>query len=240
MRVLGIITARGGSKSILRKNLVMVGGKTLLKHTAAAALRATRLTRVVVSTDDEEIAASARQCGLQVPFMRPAELARDETPTIPVLQDVIRRLAETDEPYDAVFTLQPTNPLRIASDIDGAIELLQRTGADSVIGFTPVGERHPARMKFLDARGRVCEPEFAEQFEGQRRQELKPLYLREGSVYLTRTKVLMEQNSIKGSDCRAWIIPRERACNIDEPFDLVLAEQLLGLRPDRYPGHPAV
>jgi N-acylneuraminate cytidylyltransferase len=216
----------------------MVAGKTLLKHTAAAALRATQLTRIVVSTDDEEIAAASRQYGLQVPFMRPAELAKDDTPTIPVLQDVIRRLAETDDPYDAVFTLQPTNPLRMASDIDGAIELLERTGADSVIGFTPVGERHPARMKFLDADGRVCDPDFAEQFEGQRRQELRPLYLREGSVYLTRTSVLMEQNSIQGRDCRAWIIPRERACNIDEPFDLYLCEQLLGRNLEEFPGRP--
>ncbi len=82
-------------------------------------------------------------------------------------------------------------------------------------------------MKFITSDGRVIDPPFAEQFEGQRRQDLPKLYLREGSIYLTRRAVLMEQDSVKGSDCRAWMVPQERACNIDTPFDLVLAEQLL-------------
>ena len=129
--------------------------------------------------------------------------------------------------YDAVLTLQPTNPLRLPSDIDGAIELLEKTGADSVISFVAVGEKHPARMKFIDGDGRVIDPPFAEKFEGQRRQELPELYLREGSIYLTRRDVLMKHHSIKGHDCRAWIMPQDRACNIDGPFDLFLAEQLL-------------
>jgi CMP-N,N'-diacetyllegionaminic acid synthase len=93
-----------------------------------------------------------------------------------------------------------------------------------------VGEKHPARMKFIAADGRVIDPPFAEQYEGQRRQELPKLYLREGSIYVTRRAVLMEQNSLKGVDCRAWLIPPERSCNIDTPFDLFLAEQLLRYR----------
>lgn len=205
-------------------------GKPLLVYTAEAALAAKRLTRTVLSTDDEEIARVGRECGLDVPFMRSRELAEDETPTIPVLQDVVRRLEAMGESYDAVFTLQPTTPLRRPEDIDGAIELLERTGADSVISFVDVGERHPARMKFVGPDGRVGDPPFGEQFEGQRRQDLPRLYLREGSVYLTRRTVLMEQSSVKGRDCRAWIIPPERACNIDTPFDLFLAEQMLRYR----------
>lgn len=239
MRVLGIITARGGSKSILRKNLAQVAGNSLLGHTANAVFKARRLSRTVVSTDDPQIAEAAGQYGLEVPFLRPPELARDETPTLPVLQDVVQRLAADGQRFDAVFTLQPTNPLRLASDIDGAIEFLERTGADSVIGFTPVGERHPARMKTIDSEGRVGDPVFAEQFEGQRRQDLPAFYLRDGSVYLTRTQVLLEMNSIRGVDCRAWIIPRERACNVDEPFDLQLVEYFFGLGPENFPGRPA-
>ena len=226
MRVLGIITARGGSKGIPRKNIVPLAGKPLLAWTAEAAL-ASLLTRIVLSSDDEEIAQVAREHGVDVPFMRPAELALDDTPTIPVLQDVVRRLAADGETYDAVFVLQPTNPLRRVTDIDGAIELLERTGADSVISFVDVGEKHPARMKHLDAEGRIVSPAFAEAYEGQRRQDLSKLYLREGSVYLTRTSVLMEQNSLQGRDCRAWLMPVERACNIDESWDLFLAEQIL-------------
>jgi CMP-N-acetylneuraminic acid synthetase len=228
--VLGIVPARGGSKGIHRKNLAPLLGKPLLAYTAQAALASKRLTRVVVSTDDEEIALAGREWGLDVPFMRPAELACDDTPMIPVLQDVVRKLEFANERYDAVFILQPTSPLRRPDDIDGAIEMLQATGADSVISFVDVGEKHPARMKAIDTDGRVSDPAFAEAYEGQRRQELPKLYLREGSVYVTRRAVLMEQNSLKGKDCRAWIVSGDRACNIDGPFDLFLAEQILKYR----------
>ena len=230
MRVLGIITARGGSKGIPRKNIAQVCGKPLLSWTAEAALSCRRLTRVVLSTEDVAIAEIGRDCGLDVPFMRPPHLAKDDTPTLPVLQHVVRQLADSGDTFDAVFTLQPTHPLRLPSDIDGAIDLLERTGADSVISFTPVGDAHPARMKWVDEEGRVHDPSFAEQFEGQRRQDLPPLMLREGSVYVTRTRVLMEQGSLQGQDCRVWHMPRERSCNIDEPFDLWLAERLLAER----------
>jgi CMP-N-acetylneuraminic acid synthetase len=203
-------------------------GRPLLAYTAEAALAARRLARVVISTDDPEIAQVARDCGIEVPFMRPAELSRDDTPSIPVMQDVVRRLESEGARYDATFLLQPTNPLRTAADIDGAIDLLERTNADSVISFSDTGERHPARMKSIDpATGRVLDPPFGEPYEGMRRQELPKLYLRDGSVYLTRRNVLMDQNSLKGSDCRAWIMPPDRAWNIDTPFDLFIVEQLL-------------
>jgi CMP-N,N'-diacetyllegionaminic acid synthase len=227
MRVIGIVTARGGSKGIPDKNIVMLTGKPLLAYTADAARSSKKLMRLVLSTDSEKIAEVGRACGLEIPFMRPPELAMDDTPTIPVLQDVVSRLEQQGERYDAVFTLQPTNPFRTAEDIDGAIELMEETGVDSVISFVDVGEKHPARMKLIDEQGRVVDPPFAEAFEGQRRQELGKLYLREGSVYLTRRDVLMNQNSLKGKDCRAWIIPEARAINIDTPFDLFLAGQLL-------------
>lgn len=202
-------------------------GKPLLAYTSEAALASKKLTRTVLSTDDAEIATIGKQLGLDVPFPRPAELAKDDTPTIPVLQDVVRRLEAMGESYDAILTLQPTNPLRRASDIDGAIDLLDRTGADSVISFSDVGERHPARMKWIDAEGRVSDPAFAEEFEGKPRQQLNKLYLRDGSIYLTRRAVLMEQNSLKGADCRAWIIPEERSRNIDTPFDMQVVELVL-------------
>lgn len=227
MRVLGVIPARGGSKGIPRKNIAPLAGRPLLAHTAEAALGATLLNRVVLSTEDEEIAEIGQRCGLDVPFMRDPALARDDTLGIAVLQDVVRRLELQSDMYDAVFTLQPTSPLRRPDDIDGAIRLLEQTGADSVISFVAVGDKHPARMKFIDGDGRVVNPPFAELYEGQLRQDLSALYLREGSVYLTRHDVLMLQNSLQGNDCRAWIVPAERACNIDEPLDLLLAELLL-------------
>jgi CMP-N-acetylneuraminic acid synthetase len=162
--------------------------------------------------------------------MRPERLAADNSTTLDVLVDVVERLEEQGERYDAIFTLQPTNPLRRPEDIDGAIEMLERTGADSVISFVLAGDKHPARMKTLDEQGRVFDPPFAEAFEGQPRQLLPQYYLREGSVYLTRRDVLMEKRSLKGDDCRAWLVPEERACNIDTPFDLFLAERYLDYR----------
>lgn len=227
MRVLGIIPARGGSRGIPRKNIALVLGKPLLAYTAEAAKRSRQLTRTVLSTDDSHIAEVGMSAGLEVPFMRPDYLSGDDVPTIPVLQDVVRRLEAQAEHYDAIFTLQPTNPLRRPEDIDGAIELLEKTGADSVISFVAVGDKHPARMKQISDDLRVSDPPFAEDFEGQPRQTLPKYYLREGSVYLTRRDVLMERNSLKGRDCRAWLIPEERAANVDSPFDLFLVEQML-------------
>ncbi|MCC6591555.1 MAG: acylneuraminate cytidylyltransferase family protein [Bryobacterales bacterium] len=226
-RVLGVITARGGSKGIPNKNIVPILGRPLLAYTADAVHGSRLLTRCIVSTDSADIATVARTLGLDVPFLRPVELAQDASPTVPVLQDAVRRLEQQGERFDAVMTLQPTSPLRRSEDIDGAIELLRESGADSVISFVDAGEKHPARMKFLDAEGFVADPPFAESFEGQPRQQLPKIYLREGSIYLTRTQVLMQQNSLKGARCRAWIVPGERAVNIDTPFDLFLAEQIM-------------
>lgn len=227
MRVLGVVTARGGSKAVPRKNIAPLGGRPLLAYTADAVLASRRLTRTVLSTEDEEIARVGRECGLEVPFPRPAELARDDTPTVPVLLDVVRRLEEAGERYDAVMTLQPTSPFRTAGDIDGSIELLERTDADSVISYVEVGGRHPARMKFIGEEGRVVKPPFAHLFQGHRRQAWPRFYICEGSIYLTRREALFETGTVEGRDCRAWLIPEERACDIDSPFDLFLAEQML-------------
>lgn len=228
MKVLGIIPARGGSKEIPRKNLLPILGKPLLAYTADAALLSKRIDRVVLSTDDVEIAEVGRALGLDVPFLRPAELAQDHTPTLPVLQHAVTWL-EQHEGYtcDAVFTLQPTSPLRTSADIDGAVDLLERTSADSVISLVDVGPYHPARMKTIASDGRIENPEFAEAHEGQPRQELPAYYLREGSVYLTRRNVLFEQASIQGRDSRAWLVSSSRVCNIDSWNDVDVAEKML-------------
>jgi CMP-N-acetylneuraminic acid synthetase len=230
MRVLGLIPARGGSKGVLRKNVRQLAGKPMLHYTADAALRAVAagtLARVILSTEDAEIADVGRACGLDVPFMRPLDLAGDETPMLPVIQHAIRFTQDGGDYYDAVCLLQPTTPLRSACDIERAVKLLSDTGADSVISFVRVGDKHPARMKLVGDDGKVTNPPFAESMEGQRRQDLPPLYLREGSIYLTRVSVLLGQGSLMGKDCRALIMPEERAVNVDSMLDLLLAEQLL-------------
>jgi CMP-N,N'-diacetyllegionaminic acid synthase len=225
MQVLAVIPARGGSKGVPQKNIRALGGRPLIGYTIAAAQEARRLARTIVSTDDAEIAEVARGLGAQVPFLRPADLASDSARAIPVLQHALAACeAEDGRRYDAVLMLQPTTPFRTAADIDAAVELLERTGADSVIGVVDVEGHHPARMKYLEG-DRLVDPPFCEAYENQPRQELRPMFVRNGAIYLTRRDVLMA-GSFKGQDCRALIMPVERSVNIDTPLDFRYAEWL--------------
>lgn len=221
MRILGIIPARGGSKAIPRKNLVMLGGKPLLAWTCDAAKKS-KLDRIIVSTDNEEIARVAVSYGVDVPFLRPAELSEDSSATIDA---VVHALKAIDEEFDAVMVLQPTSPFRTTQDIDECLALLEQSAADSVISVVDVGGYHPARMKYLDG-GRLVDPPFAELRENQPRQELVPMYIRNGAVYLTRTETLLK-GSFKGADCIAYVMPADRSVNIDEPIDMIVAEAIL-------------
>ncbi|MDD4287212.1 MAG: acylneuraminate cytidylyltransferase family protein, partial [Candidatus Peribacteraceae bacterium] len=141
--ILGIILARGGSKRLPRKNIASLNGKPLLAYTCEAALGSTLLTRVILSTDDEDIAAIGRQYGVEVPFMRPAHLATDKADSMDVLLYVLQEL-EKREHYapSLVVLLQPTSPLRTSAHIDAGIVLLQQTGADSVVSVTEVPHLH--------------------------------------------------------------------------------------------------
>ena len=225
MKVLGVMPARGGSKGVPKKNVKLLGGKPLIAYSIEAARAAKRLTRVIVSTDDEEIAEVSRRWGADAPFLRPAELATDAAKAVPVIQHALEEMERRDDlVYDAVLMLQPTTPFRTGADIDRAIEILEKTGADSVISVVDVEGHHPARMKYLED-GRLIDPDFCEAYENQPRQELRPMYLRNGMIYLTRREV-MRSGSFKGSDCRALIVETHRSVNIDTPLDFELAEFL--------------
>lgn len=222
MRVLGLIPARGGSKGIPRKNLADLGGRPLLAWTADTAL-ASSIDRVVLSTDDEEIAATGRELGVDVPFMRPRVLASDAARSIDVVLHALEALGERP---DAVMLLQPTTPFRSAEDIDGSIGLLEATQADSVISVASVGGHHPARMKLIED-GWLIDPPFSEVEEGIPRQELTDIFIRNGAIYLTCLTTLLGR-SFKGPRSRAWIMPAERSVNIDNPLDLAVARALIG------------
>lgn len=219
MNVLGVIVARGGSRGIPKKNLAMLRGKPLLYYTASVALKS-RLNRVIISTDCPEIAECARRLGIEVPFMRPAELATDDARTV----DVLKHAMEQCPDFDAVFALQPTNPLRTVEDIDGPIALMEETGCDSIIGYSDVGERHPCRM--FRRYGSIMSPVIHGTNIWKRRQELPAVYLRCGNTYLTRTDCI-QRGELEGLDSRPWIVPRERAWNVDEPTDLRIVEALM-------------
>ncbi|HLT71723.1 MAG TPA: acylneuraminate cytidylyltransferase family protein [Cyclobacteriaceae bacterium] len=222
MKVLGIIPARGGSKGVPGKNIRPLNGKPLIVYTIEAAL-ASRLTDVIVSTDDDAIANVAREAGANVPFRRPAELSGDSARSIPVAQHALKFMEEVNNTvYDAIMLLQPTAPFRTVEDINRALDILEATGADSVISVQDVEAFHPARMKYLDG-DKLIDPPFCEAYENQGRQELRPMYIRNGAIYLTRRDVLLG-GSYKGNDCRALIMPPERSVNIDSIHDFEYAE----------------
>lgn len=227
MKILGIIPARGGSKSVQRKNIVPLLGRPLIAYTISAAQRSQRLTHFVVSSEDQEIMAVARRYGAPVPFVRPAELAADESPTLPVVQHAVREMERLEEvTFDYVVLLQPTTPQRRPEDIDAAVDKLISTGADSVISVCDVGAYHPARMRRIVDDQLVPLP-IKEPKEMLRRQDLPPIYIRNGAIYAVRRDAVMLQNTMSGEVSRPYIMLPERSVNIDGELDLRMAEILM-------------
>jgi len=227
MRVLGVITARGGSKGVPGKNIRLLGGKPLLVWTAEAARGSKRLARVILSTDDEAIAEVGRTAGIDVPFMRPPELARDETPTLPVLQHAVAALEATNDQYDAICLLQPTNPLRTPSMIDECVALLADTNADSAVTILPVpAELNPHWVYFRSDDG-ALRLATGEATPIPRRQLLPPAFHREGSVYVIRRDVLMTQGSLYGTRTVGHLVDPARSVNIDTLDDWARAEAMV-------------
>lgn len=227
-RIFAVVPARGGSKGVPRKNLREVAGQPLIGWTLATALAARHLfAEIVVSTDDPEIAAVSRSCGVEAPFLRPAELAADRAPTLPVLRHAVEFLeTRSGRPCDWVCLLQPTAPLRSVADLEAAVALAAAGNCDSVISVTRVEAHHPILMKRIE--GDRLLPYCLEEKEGTRRQDLEPpAYLRNGAIYLTRRDVLMERGSIWGEVIRPLLMPAERSHSIDTEIDLRLADLLL-------------
>ena len=226
MRILGLIPARGGSKGVPRKNVRPLWGRPLITWTIEAARGARLLTRTIVSTDDQEIAAIARAAGAEVPFERPAALAGDATPTLPVVLHALEMVEKTDQPFDAVCLLQPTNPLRTAQLIDDCIRRFISADADTLVSVLPVPAKYnPHWVYFSDLDGTLRLSTGAE-LPISRRQDLPPAFHREGSIYLTRRRVLVELHSLYGARTIGYPVDPESSINIDTPADWERAEQL--------------
>jgi CMP-N-acetylneuraminic acid synthetase len=202
----------------------------LLAYTADAARGSRGLTRCIVSTDDAEIAAVATQLGLEVPFLRPARLATDETPMLDVLADLVATL-QRDHAYrpDVLVLLQPTSPFRRAGHIDAAIDLLASSGADSVVTVVPVPHQFtPASL--MQLQGDRLVPWLSEPHT-QRRQDKPLLFARNGpAVVAVRTSVVVDRGVLYGDDTRALVMSREDSLDIDDAFDLEMAERLMASR----------
>lgn len=230
-KVLAVIPARGGSKGVPRKNIRLVGGKPLIAYTIEPALAVKhRLHRLIVSTEDAEIAEVARRYGAEVPFLRPDDLGGDRVPMVPVLQHAVKRIEEMDGiRLDWVLLLQPTCPFRAPEDILATLDLAVAGGCDSVISVVRVLAHHPILMKKIENNQLL--PFVIEEKEGTRRQDYTPpAYMRNGSIYLTRRDNLLENNSIWGKVIRPYLMPEERSVNVDSELDLKLVEFILSDR----------
>jgi CMP-N-acetylneuraminic acid synthetase len=241
MRVLGIITARGGSKGIPGKNLKLLGGKPLIDYTIDAA-NDTPLDRLILSTEDKKIADVARELGCEVPFMRPPELARDETPHLPVILHAVQWLRDhASYVPDIVLTLQPTSPLRSSADIAAALRMLELSDADSVVSVNEVAAHaHPMRMLQVDADGMAKLFVTGEPVRQRinRRQDLPKAWVMNGAVYACRTGVLFDKEpSLYGNRVVAYPMPIERSISIDTPEDWDAAEHALANQPKDHHHH---
>ncbi len=232
MPILALIPARGGSKGVPRKNIRLLAGKPLLAYSIAAAMGSRYSLRPVVSTDDQEIAAVAREYGADVPFLRPPELAQDLTPMVPVVEHAIRFMEEQDGlVYDPIVLLQPTSPLREPRHIDGALEKFFDTAADSIIAVREA-PGYWFQLLYLDSdRVRWVLPEMALKY--QTRQEGPVAYEECGGIYVTRRRLIMEDHKIVGGDIRAVVMEEEATIDVDTEWDLWRAERCLAERSGR-------
>jgi CMP-N,N'-diacetyllegionaminic acid synthase len=227
VRVLAIVPARLGSKGIPRKNIRLLAGKPLLEYTAEAAGRATKITRAILSTEDEEIAAVGRRCGLEVPFLRPTELASDETPSLRVIQHAVEWLETRGDSYEAICLLEPTSPLRRADTIDSCLTLLEESSADAVVTVIPVPGHFNPHWAYFRCEDGTLRLSTGENEPISRRQDLPTAYCRDGSVYATRRDVIMKQNSMYGRRLVGYVVEGRASVNIDTLDDWKLAESLL-------------
>lgn len=220
MSTVAIIPARGGSRQLPGKNLRMIGGKPMIAYTVAAALAARLVERVVVSTDDSRIAAVARAAGAEVPFLRDAALATDETATIDVVRDAVQRIEVDGSRVDEVVTLQVTSPFRSAEQIDAAIAEMRTQGADSAVSIASVDEPVSV-LGYLDADGRFIR--LVTPSDGRRQASPGAMRLT-GGVYVTARR-LLDKGRLIGDRPVALLLSGPEAMDIDSAADLAAARR---------------
>jgi len=222
-KILAIIPARGGSKTIPRKNIKLLNGKPLIYYTIKESIKSKYLGRIIVSTEDKEISEISKKYGAEV-IERPEELAKDETPTIDVIFHVLQVIkAENFEP-GLVVLLQPTSPLRNAQDIDNAIELFLKNDCESVVSVCEV--EHSLYWSF-EIENRYLKPIFGGKYLNMRRQDLPKVYTPNGAIYVSTPEILRKYKSFYCSKTIPYIMPPERSVDIDNEIDFMLAELLM-------------
>jgi CMP-N,N'-diacetyllegionaminic acid synthase len=231
MRILGIIPARGGSKGVPGKNIKLLNGKPLLQYTAEIALESQFLTAVILSSDDKQIITVAKSLGIQVPFLRPEELAQDTTPTIDVIIHALQWYENQAVFFDAVCLLQVTSPFRTVEFLDKAIEKFIASGCDSLVSVQKVPHEYNPHWTFeVNPEGNLKIATGEEKIIS-RRQELPETYHRDGSIYIVKTEVLLQQHSLYGKSISFIESLPEFYVNIDTLADWEKAEQMIKNNP---------
>ena len=227
MNILGVITARGGSKGIPGKNIKHLGPKPLIVYTIEVAKKSKLVTHLIVSTNDKEVANICTRHGVEVPFMRPEELATDTVGHLEVMQHAIQFMEEKlDIKFDYTVILQPTSPFRQSEDIDNTLKVLIESGADSAVSLVKVpSSEHPIKVKKMKSNKVLpyCMPEP----EGIRRQDFPLAYKRSSHVYAMRRATLVDKNRLYGDTVAGYVVSEERFIDIDTPLDWIKAEYML-------------
>ena len=227
MNIIGLIPARGGSKGIPGKNIKDLAGKPLIAWTIEVALNSKVCSRLIVSTDSQEIKKIANEWGAEVPFIRPKPLASDTATSISVVNHAIGYLRnEGIKESDYILLLQPTSPLRNEEDIQNAITIGKSKHAEAIISVTEA-HNHPYKTHMITPKG-VLQRFFKNNSDNERRQDLPPAYAENGAVYLNKISSLLEKKTfIPENQTFPYIMPINRSLDIDNPWDLYLAELIL-------------
>jgi len=224
--VLAVVPARAGSKGIPGKNLRPLAGRPLLEYTARAIADSGVVDRAVLTTDSEEIAELGRSLGLEVPFLRPAELAQDDSPMQPVVEHAVTQVEADGWSPETVVLLQPTAPLRRGDHIRSALELLRETGATAVASVVPIPQHFSPEYAMRIVDGRLT-PFLPAGERLTRRQDATPAYSRDGTVYAVRRDVLVGEHDLYGDDPRPLMLSPDESINLDTPADWAEAERRL-------------
>ncbi|MFX1383814.1 MAG: cytidylyltransferase domain-containing protein [Promethearchaeota archaeon] len=225
---LGIITARGGSKGIPRKNIKLLAGKPLIEYTFEAVKNSKLISRCLVSSDDEEIINFSKSKQMEVPFSRPKELATDEAKSVDVLIHAVEYLMKSENyKPDYIITLQPTSPLRTAEDIDIAIEsIIKDKDADSLVSVIDVPHIFNPNSVMLYT-GKYLE-DYIKTERIMQRQTKSIFYARNGAaIYISSYNLLMNERKIIGDRCLPYFMPKNRSIDIDDYYDWEIAELLM-------------
>ncbi|MBC8755134.1 acylneuraminate cytidylyltransferase family protein [Kordia sp. YSTF-M3] len=226
MKILAIIPARGGSKGVPGKNKKLLLGKPLIQYSIDAALQSKHITEVVVTTDDEEIISIAKSLGANVPFVRPKHLAEDTTPTLPVIQHAISHFEAEGKLFDAICLLQPTSPFRPKGFLDKALETFIEKQTDALISVLEVPHQYNPHWTFEPNKNGILEIATGEKNIIPRRQELPKAYHRDGSIYITKTNIIQNENSLYGNSLSYIVSDSAYYVNIDTQEDWQKAEEL--------------